>query len=160
MTDPRNLGAVVRSTAAFGGHGVVVPERRSAGVTAAAWKASAGALARLPVARATNLVRTLRGYAAAGLIVVGLDGDGEVDLDDLEVAADPLVVVVGSEGQGLSRLVSEACDLRVRIPIVSGRSSRSTPPWRQASCSPRSPTGVVRRRSRRHRPAVRTTALS
>ncbi|HEY5335883.1 MAG TPA: 23S rRNA (guanosine(2251)-2'-O)-methyltransferase RlmB [Mycobacteriales bacterium] len=119
VTDPRNLGAVVRSAAAFGAHGLVVPGRRSAGMSASAWKASAGAAARLPVAQATNLTRTLRDFAAQGLVVVGLAGDGEVDLDDLVVATDPLVLVVGAEGKGLSRLVGEACDLRVAIPIVS-----------------------------------------
>lgn len=119
VTDPRNLGAVVRSAAAFGAHGVVVPERRAAGVTAAAWKTSAGAAARLPVARAVNLQRTLRSYAAANLFVVGLAADGEVSLDELAVASDPLVLVVGSEGRGLSRLVGEGCDLRVRIPMTN-----------------------------------------
>ncbi|WP_250292764.1 23S rRNA (guanosine(2251)-2'-O)-methyltransferase RlmB, partial [Frankia sp. CiP1_Cm_nod1] len=118
VTDPRNLGAVVRSAAAFGAHGVVVPERRAAGVTAAAWKTSAGTAARLPVARATNLVRALTGWAQAGLFVVGLAADGEVSLDDLEMASDPLVLVVGSEGRGLSRLVGEHCDLTVRIPMA------------------------------------------
>ncbi len=117
VQDPRNLGAVVRSTAAFGGHGVLLPERRSAGMTAVAWRASAGAAARLPVARATNLTRTLRDYAMAGLMVAGLDAEGEVSIDDFELATDPLVVVVGSEGRGLSRLVREACDVTVSIPI-------------------------------------------
>ncbi|OAA27005.1 23S rRNA (guanosine2251-2'-O)-methyltransferase [Frankia sp. EI5c] len=118
VTDPRNLGAVVRSAAAFGANGVVVPERRAAGMTAAAWKTSAGAAARLPVARAVNLTRTLRSFAESGLFVVGLAADGEVSLDDLQVATDPLVLVVGSEGRGLSRLVGECCDLRVRIPMA------------------------------------------
>ena len=117
VTDPRNLGAVLRSAAAFGAHGVVLPERRAAGVTAAAWKTSAGAAARLPVARATNRVRTLGTFAEAGLFVVGLAADGDVSLDDLEVAVDPLVVVVGSEGKGLGRLTAQRCDLTVRIPI-------------------------------------------
>ncbi|MFD6837302.1 TrmH family RNA methyltransferase, partial [Streptomyces diastaticus] len=71
VTDPRNLGAVVRSVSAFGGHGVVVPERRAAGMTAGAWKSSAGAAARTPVARATNLTRTLEAYKKEGVIVVG-----------------------------------------------------------------------------------------
>ncbi|HEV2889009.1 MAG TPA: 23S rRNA (guanosine(2251)-2'-O)-methyltransferase RlmB [Frankiaceae bacterium] len=119
VTDPRNLGAVVRSAAAFGGHGVVVPERRAAGLTAAAWKASAGTAARLPVARATNLVRTLKAYADAGVSVVGLAADGELSLDDLELATEPLCVVVGSEGRGLGRLVGETCDVLVRIPMVA-----------------------------------------
>jgi 23S rRNA (guanosine2251-2'-O)-methyltransferase len=118
VTDPRNLGAVVRSAAAFGGHGVLVPARRAAGMTASAWKTSAGAAARIPVAQATNLTRALREYAKEGLVVVGLDADGELSLDDLAVAQDSLVLVVGSEGKGLSRLVREACDVRVRIPLV------------------------------------------
>ncbi|KWW98040.1 23S rRNA (guanosine(2251)-2'-O)-methyltransferase RlmB [Carbonactinospora thermoautotrophica] len=119
VTDPRNLGAVVRSAAAFGAHGVVVPERRAAGMTAGAWKASAGAAARLPVARATNLTQALKAYQKAGLMVVGLAADGAVDLADLELAVDPLVLVVGSEGRGLSRLVAQTCDLLVRIPIAA-----------------------------------------
>jgi 23S rRNA (guanosine2251-2'-O)-methyltransferase len=117
VTDPHNLGAVVRSAAAFGAHGVLLPERRAVGVTPSAWKASAGALARVPVARATNLVRTLTTYAEAGLMIAGLDGDGEIDLDALELAAGPLIIVVGAEGKGLSRLVRERCDLTVRIPL-------------------------------------------
>jgi 23S rRNA (guanosine2251-2'-O)-methyltransferase len=123
VTDPRNVGAVVRSAAAFGGHGVLVPERRAAGMTAGAWKASAGAAARLPVARATNLARALASYQKAGLLVVGLTADGDVDLPDLEAAADPICVVVGSEGRGLSRLVAERCDLRVRIPMAADTES-------------------------------------
>jgi 23S rRNA (guanosine2251-2'-O)-methyltransferase len=119
VTDPRNLGAVVRSAAAFGAHGVVVPERRSAGMTAGAWKSSAGAAARVPVARATNLTRQLESYRDAGLVTVGLASDGPLDLYDLEVAVDPLVLVVGSEDAGLSRLVERACDLLVRIPIAA-----------------------------------------
>lgn len=117
VTDPRNLGAVLRSTGAFGGHGVVVPERRAAGMTAGAWKASAGAAVRVPVARATNLARTLSAFQDEGLVVAGLAADGEIDLADLEMATDPLCVVVGSEGRGVSRLVGETCDLRVRIPM-------------------------------------------
>jgi 23S rRNA (guanosine2251-2'-O)-methyltransferase len=117
VTDPRNLGAVVRSAAAFGAQGVLVPERRAAGMTAAAWRTSAGAAARLPVGRCTNLTRTLKAYQEAGLFVVGLAADGAVDLDDLEVATEPLVVVVGSEGAGLGRLVEQTCDLTVRIPM-------------------------------------------
>jgi 23S rRNA (guanosine2251-2'-O)-methyltransferase len=117
VTDPRNLGAIVRSTAAFGGHGVVVPVRRSAGVTAGAWKSSAGTLARLPVAQAPNLARALAAYQEAGLFVVGLDSEGSVPVDELELADGPLVLVVGSEGQGLSRLIAERCDVLASIPI-------------------------------------------
>jgi 23S rRNA (guanosine2251-2'-O)-methyltransferase len=117
VTDPRNLGAVVRSAAAFGANGVLVPERRAAGVTAGAWKTSAGTLAAIPVARATNLVRTLKAYQSAGLFVAGLDARGTTGIDSLDAADGPLVLVVGSEGKGLSRLVAETCDLLVNIPM-------------------------------------------
>lgn len=117
VTDPRNLGAALRSAGAFGAHGLLVPERRSAGVTAAAWKVSAGAAARVPVARATNLVRALEDYRKAGLFIVGLDADGDAALDTLPFAGDPLVLVVGSEGKGLSRLVAERCDAIASIPM-------------------------------------------
>ncbi|CQR63338.1 23S rRNA (guanosine(2251)-2'-O)-methyltransferase RlmB [Streptomyces leeuwenhoekii] len=123
VTDPRNLGAVVRSVSAFGGHGVVVPERRAAGMTAGAWKTSAGTAARTPVARATNLTRALEQYKKAGIVVVGLAADGEVEVGELEALAGPVVIVVGSEGKGLSRLVGETCDFRVRIPMPGGAES-------------------------------------
>lgn len=119
VTDPRNLGAVIRSAAAFGAHGVFVPERRAAGITATAWRTSAGAAARMPVAKVTNLVRALKACQEAGFVVVGLDADADTSLYDLEAAVDPLVVVVGSEGRGLSRLVGVTCDLRVAIPMSS-----------------------------------------
>ena len=119
VTDPRNLGAVLRSAGAFGAHGVLVPERRAAGVTASAWKVSAGAAARVPVARATNLARTLGEYRKAGVFVVGLDGHGDTTVADLPFAVDPLVLVVGSEGKGLSRLVRDQCDAIAAIPIAS-----------------------------------------
>ena len=123
VTDPRNLGAVLRSAGAFGAHGVLVPERRSAGVTASAWKVSAGAAARVPVARATNLTRALQAYRQAGCFVVGLDGAGDVPISDLPFATDGLVLVIGSEGKGLSRLVRENCDALASIPIGSSTES-------------------------------------
>ena len=123
VTDPRNLGAVVRSAAAFGAHGVVVPARRGAGVTAGAWKASAGALARIPVARAANLARALQSYRDAGVFVAGLDAAGDTVIRDLDLATAPLVLAIGSEGRGLSRIVSQACDVLVRIPIAVGAES-------------------------------------
>lgn len=119
VTDPRNLGAVVRSAAAFGAHGVFLPERRAAGMTATAWRTSAGAAARIPIAQVTNLTRSLKRCQEAGFTVVGLDADGPTSLYDLEVAVGPLVIVVGSEGRGMSRLVGEACDLRVSVPMES-----------------------------------------
>ncbi|MFC4061637.1 23S rRNA (guanosine(2251)-2'-O)-methyltransferase RlmB [Planomonospora corallina] len=123
VTDPRNLGAVARSATAFGAHGLVVPSRRSAGVTAGAWKTSAGTLATMTVARAANLTSTLREYREAGLFVIGLDGEGTIDIGDANLLDSPLVVVVGSEGKGLSRLVKEACDLVVRIPMNAAAES-------------------------------------
>ncbi|MGW0736671.1 23S rRNA (guanosine(2251)-2'-O)-methyltransferase RlmB [Streptomyces sp. NPDC002851] len=123
VTDPRNLGAVVRSVSAFGGHGVVVPERRAAGMTAGAWKTSAGTAARTPVARATNLTRALEAYKKAGVVVVGLAADGEHEIGELDALGGPVVIVVGSEGKGLSRLVGETCDFRVRIPMPGGAES-------------------------------------
>ncbi len=119
VTDPRNLGAILRSAAAFGAHGVFLPERRSAGITASAWRTSAGAAARVPVAQVVNLTRALKTCQNEGFTVIGLDADGETSLYDLEAAIGPLVVVVGSEGRGLSRLVGETCDLTVSIPMAS-----------------------------------------
>jgi len=123
VTDPRNLGAVVRSAAAFGADGVVVPERRAAGMTASAWKTSAGAAARVPVARVTNLTRQLEAYKREGFMVAGLDAGGDVDIADLDVATDPVVLVVGSEDKGLARLVRDSCDVLVRIPMAAASES-------------------------------------
>lgn len=123
ITDPRNLGAILRSTAAFGGQAVIVPQRRSVGVNSAAWKTSAGAAARVPVAMAANLTQTLKTLKERGVFVLGLDGDGDVSLPGLSWAERPIVVVVGSEGKGLSRLVSETCDAIVSIPIESSTES-------------------------------------
>ncbi|MEV4618350.1 23S rRNA (guanosine(2251)-2'-O)-methyltransferase RlmB [Asanoa sp. NPDC049573] len=119
ITDPRNLGATIRSAAAFGAQGVFVPERRAAGITATAWRTSAGAAARVPVSQVVNLTRALKACQREGFVVIGLDADGEADIYNLEAAVGPLVVVVGSEGRGLSRLVGETCDMRVGIPMVS-----------------------------------------
>jgi 23S rRNA (guanosine2251-2'-O)-methyltransferase len=123
VTDPRNLGAVVRSAAAFGAHGVVVPERRAAGMTASAWKTSAGAAARVRVARTVNLPRQLKAYRDAGLVVAGLAAEASVPLHAFDQAADGLVLVVGSEGKGMGRLVREHCDVLLRIPMTSAAES-------------------------------------
>lgn len=117
VTDPRNLGAVVRSAAAFGAHGVVMTERRAAAMTASAWKSSAGAAARLPIAQVTNLARTIDAAKKLGCFVIGLDGDSDQTLSEMKVAEESLMIVVGSEGKGLSRLVGEKCDLLVSIPM-------------------------------------------
>ncbi|HSU02086.1 MAG TPA: 23S rRNA (guanosine(2251)-2'-O)-methyltransferase RlmB [Nocardioides sp.] len=122
VTDPRNLGAIVRSAAGFGAHGVLIPERRAAGMTASAWKTSAGAAARLPIAQTVNLTRQLKAYQDAGCMVVGLAADGDISLPELVapggLADGPLVVVVGSEGKGLGRLIAETCDQIVSIPMA------------------------------------------
>jgi 23S rRNA (guanosine2251-2'-O)-methyltransferase len=123
ITDPRNLGAIVRSIAAFGGQGAIVPQRRSVGMTASAWKTSAGAAARIPVAMASNLTQTLKDLKSRGVFVLGLDGGGDISLPGLELAKEPVVIVVGSEGKGLSRLVTETCDAVVSIPIDSATES-------------------------------------
>lgn len=122
VTDPHNLGAIIRSATAFGAHGVVIPERRSAGVNMTAWKTSAGTLARMPVAQVTNLNRTLEFFKKESLFAVGLDAAGDTPLPGLELATGPLVLVVGAEGKGLSRLVRENCDEVVNIPIGDAES--------------------------------------
>ncbi|MFC7401976.1 23S rRNA (guanosine(2251)-2'-O)-methyltransferase RlmB [Citricoccus sp. GCM10030269] len=123
ITDPRNLGAIIRSASAFSAHGVVVPSRRSVGVTATAWKTSAGAAVRVPVAQAGNLNTTLQEFKKLGMFVLGLDGGGEQTLPGLPLATDPVCLVVGSEGKGLSRLVRENCDQIISIPIASSTES-------------------------------------
>jgi 23S rRNA (guanosine2251-2'-O)-methyltransferase len=122
VTDPRNLGAIARSAAAFGADGIVIPTRRSVGVTASAWKTSAGALARVPVAQVTNLTRALEEFQKGGFTVIGLAADADVTLAalDVDVLEGPLVIVIGAEGAGLGRLVAQTCDWRIGIPMVKG----------------------------------------
>lgn len=117
VTDTRNLGAIARSAAAFDGTGIVIPSRRSATVTAASWRTSAGALAHIPVAMVTNLNRTIEDAKEAGFTVVGLAGEGSTDIDALGLGNDPVLLVIGGEGKGLSRLVAQNCDLLASIPI-------------------------------------------
>lgn len=123
VTDPRNLGAIVRTAAAFGAAGVVMTERRAAGMTASAWKSSAGAAARMPIAQVTNLARTIDEAKQNGLFVVGLDGESDVKINEMKVATEPLMIVVGSEGKGLARLTREKCDLVISIPINASTES-------------------------------------
>lgn len=89
-------------------------------MTAVAWRTSAGTAARMPIAVATNLTRQLKAWADEGLMIAGLDADGSVDIDSMDLATDPLVIVLGSEGRGLSRLVRETCDVTVSIPMAAG----------------------------------------
>ena len=119
VTDPRNLGAIIRSAAAFGADGVIIPERRAAAMTASAWKASAGSAARLQVVQVTNLNRAIEDVQQRGYFVVGLDGEAQTLVSEMKVATEPIMIIVGSEGKGLSRLTSEKCDLVVKIPMRS-----------------------------------------
>lgn len=117
VTDPHNLGSIARTAEAVGAHGLVLPDRRSAPITPVVEKSAAGALAHLPVAGVTNLVRALADLAKVGLWSLGLDGGAETTLDAHPLASGPVVLVVGAEGDGLSRLVRERCDALVRLPM-------------------------------------------
>ncbi|GGI07806.1 23S rRNA (guanosine(2251)-2'-O)-methyltransferase RlmB [Egicoccus halophilus] len=117
VTDPHNLGSIARSADAVGAHGLLVPERRAASVTTTAEKAAAGALAHLPVVQVTNLVRTIRALQGEGVWAVGLDGEAPTAMADSRLLGDPLVLVVGAEGRGLSRLAGETCDELVHLPM-------------------------------------------
>ncbi len=117
VQDPGNVGSLLRSAEGAGVHGVILPKHRAAGVTPAVVRASAGAAEHLAIAQETNLTRTLQWFKKdAGYWVVGLDEDGDTPYDRID-AARPLVVVVGGEGKGITRLVREACDLTVRLPM-------------------------------------------
>lgn len=124
VTDPRNLGAIVRSAAAFGATAVLIPQRRSAPVTAAAWRTSAGALARLPVCQIGNISQTLEMLQEHGAFCVGLDAGSEHGLEELARLSDgPIAIVVGAEGRGLSTLVAKHCDVLVSIPMTAATES-------------------------------------
>ena len=124
VTDPRNLGAIARSAAAFGATALLVPERRSAPVTAAAWRTSAGALARLPVCQIGNVSQTLKLLQERGCFCVGLDAGSSDGLEELSRLADgPVALVVGAEGRGLGALVAKTCDVVVSIPMTAATES-------------------------------------
>ena len=116
VTDPQNYGAIIRSAEALGAHGVVSEERRSAPLSAATLKASAGAAARIPLVRVKNLPRYIEELKARGVWVYGLAGEGERTLEEADYRR-PLALVVGSEGRGMRRLVRERCDELIRIPL-------------------------------------------
>lgn len=118
IQDPQNLGTLIRTAEAVGVDGLLLPDRRAAGVTPAVSNASAGAVEHLPVAQVTNLNRTIEELKKNGIWVVGLDsGDDAQPLDKADLAG-PLALVVGSEGAGLSRLTRDKCDFIVRLPMV------------------------------------------
>lgn len=116
VEDPQNLGSIIRSAEAAGVHGIIIPERRAAGLTAAVSRASAGAVEYLPVARVTNLTRTIEELKKAGLWFTGIEMDGKVELHQADLGG-PIGLVLGGEGKGISRLVAEACDQIVRLPM-------------------------------------------
>ncbi len=116
IEDPQNLGAIIRSAHALGAHGVVIPKDRAVGITSTAAKASAGAVEHCPVARVTNLAQALESLKESGVWTVGLAADGNAELASIDLTA-PIAIVVGSEGQGLRRLVRERCDHVVHIPM-------------------------------------------
>ncbi|MEE1649416.1 23S rRNA (guanosine(2251)-2'-O)-methyltransferase RlmB [Brachybacterium sp. J144] len=118
ITDPRNLGAILRSADAFCAHGVILPERRSVSMTASVWKVAAGAAGRVRVAQVTNLNRALGELKERGVFVLGLDADGDVTSRELSLGTQPAALVVGAEGKGLSRLARETCDQVVSIPMT------------------------------------------
>ena len=122
LEDPHNLGAIVRTAEAVGAHGVIVPKRRSVGLTSTVYKASAGAVEYMPVARVSNMANTIRDLKKAGVWVYGTAADGEVDLYHADLKG-PAAIVIGNEGQGMSRLVAESCDQLVRIPMKGSISS-------------------------------------
>ncbi len=118
VTDPGNLGAVLRSAEGAGVTGAVLPKRRSAHLSPAACKAAAGAAEYLPVGLVPGIPALLERASRAGVWVVGLDGDGDLDVFDLELADQPLVAVLGAEGRGLARLTRDRCDVLCRIPMA------------------------------------------
>ena len=116
LSDPHNLGAVIRTAECAGAHGVIIPKRRSAGLTAIVAKTSAGAVSYLPVARVPNLTAALKGLKEQGLWVFGTAADGGTRLYDADLKG-PAAIVIGSEGDGMGRLVREQCDFLVSIPM-------------------------------------------
>lgn len=116
ISDPHNLGAVIRTAECAGAHGVIIPKRRSAGLTAIVAKTSAGAVSHLPVARVANLTALLKELKDDGLWIFGAEADGTTPLYEADLKG-PAALVIGSEGRGISRLVSENCDFKVSIPM-------------------------------------------
>ncbi len=117
IEDPHNLGSILRTADAAGIHGVIIPKRRAVGLTAAVAKASTGAIEHVPVARVTNLARTMEELKEKGIWIIGTDAKGKQDFRQMD-AKMPLAIVIGSEGKGIGRLISEKCDFLIRLPMV------------------------------------------
>jgi 23S rRNA (guanosine2251-2'-O)-methyltransferase len=122
IQDPHNLGAIARTADAVGADGLIIPERRAVGITAGAVRASAGALEHVKVSRVGNLNRTIEDLKELGMTVIGLDADGDVEYTEIDFSG-PVVLVVGSEGKGISRLVRENCDQIASVPMAGQLSS-------------------------------------
>ena len=122
LSDPHNLGAILRTAECAGACGVIIPKRRSVGLTAVVAKTSAGAIEYMPVARVSNIVNTIRDLKQQGVWVCGTAADGATGLYEADLTG-PTAIVIGSEGQGMSRLVAESCDLLVSIPMKGQISS-------------------------------------
>ncbi|MDE8565128.1 23S rRNA (guanosine(2251)-2'-O)-methyltransferase RlmB [Anoxybacillus rupiensis] len=116
LEDPHNLGSIMRTADAVGAHGIIIPKRRSVGLTSTVAKASTGAIEHIPVARVTNLARTIDELKERGIWIVGTDAKAQDDYRQLDGAM-PLALVIGSEGKGIGRLVLEKCDFLIRLPM-------------------------------------------
>jgi 23S rRNA (guanosine2251-2'-O)-methyltransferase len=116
LEDPHNLGSIMRTADAVGAHGIIIPKRRSVGLTATVAKASTGAIEHIPVARVTNLARTIDELKERGVWIVGTDAKAKDDYRSFDGTM-PLALVIGSEGKGISRLVLEKCDFLLRLPM-------------------------------------------
>ncbi|MDR0890251.1 MAG: 23S rRNA (guanosine(2251)-2'-O)-methyltransferase RlmB [Oscillospiraceae bacterium] len=122
LSDPHNLGAIVRTAECAGAHGVIIPKRRSVGLTAVVGKASAGAIEYMPIARVANLANTIRDLKAQGVWIFGTCADGDTPLNKADLK-DAAAIVIGNEGQGMGRLIGESCDFKVSIPLKGQISS-------------------------------------
>ena len=123
LTDPHNVGAIVRTAACIGANGIVLPDRRSAGINATVRKAAAGATAHIPIAQVTNIAQTIAAFKKRGLWIAGADaGEGAESMYDVDFNRD-LALVIGAEGAGLAPLVAKNCDFRVKIPMLAGVAS-------------------------------------
>jgi 23S rRNA (guanosine2251-2'-O)-methyltransferase len=116
ITDPHNLGAIIRTAECAGAHGIIIPKRRSVGLTSVVAKTSAGAVEYLPVAKVTNIPSTIEELKERGIWVYGLDMEGEDEYYNVDING-PIAIVIGSEGKGIGRLVKEKCDSLLRIPM-------------------------------------------
>ena len=116
VTDPQNLGAIIRSAVTLGLDGVIFPKHRAAGITSAVVRASAGATEHASIARVTNLQRTLLSLSESGMEIIGLDAGADIDIRELEPSTAGRILVIGSEGKGLRRMVRQRCDIVVQIP--------------------------------------------